>query len=196
MDETFLEWQRVSSEKLVDCKVFSVNHNRSRLPSKLEKGVRSFYVLHPHNWVNIIPVTSEKKVVMVEQFRHGIERVTLEIPGGEVDATDANTGAAASRELLEETGYVSDELILLGSNHPNPAIQSNICDTYLALNTRQESQPDFDGNGTELISIKHVPLEDIPVLIRNGIITHSLVLVAFYMLQLHEVGRELLSGSN
>lgn len=193
MKDLHLSWTTVSSERIADCKVFSVTEKKSTQTTGHKEGVHNFYVLHPDTWVNVIPVTDDGHVVMVEQFRHGLERVTLEIPGGSVDRSDRSSAVAAQRELLEETGYVSDNWLLIGSNHPNPAIQSNICDTYLARGVRQIEKPTFAGSGTELIAIRLVPIRDIPVLIKSGIITHALVIVAFYFLQLSEEGRALLA---
>lgn len=186
MDNSTLMWRTVSTELVADCKVFSVNRNNSRRAQDDSEQLHSFYVLHPHNWINVIPVTAAGEVVMVEQYRHGIGHVTLEIPGGMVDATDFSPVDAAVRELLEETGYVSDDWVSLGRIHPNPAIQSNVCDTYLARNARQIEQPSFDGTGTEMINLRLVPLEQIPELLKAGVITHALVIVAFHLLQLND----------
>lgn len=126
---------------------------------------------------------------MVEQFRHGIEHVTLEIPGGMVDPEDASSLEASTRELREETGYVSSDWLFLGQYHPNPAMQSNICDTFLARNVLQVEQPRFDHSETELISLRLVPIYRIPELIKLGVVTHALVIVAFHLLALHADGK-------
>ncbi len=191
MDDISVTWQRLSSEQIADCRVFSVNRNSVRITSDRDLGTHQFYILHPSNWVNVIPVTTDGQVVMVSQYRHGIESDTLEIPGGMVDAEDPSSLAAAKRELFEETGYVSNNWVKLGTNHPNPALQSNTCDTYLAIDAQQIQKPEFDGSGTEIIKLRLVPIAEISELIKSGEITHALVLVAFYMLQLHETGRQL-----
>ncbi len=178
-----LAWQKVASEKIAECKVFSVHRNLSQRWRDEEKKLQNFFVFHPSNWVNIIPVTPDNQVVLIEQYRHGIEQVTLEIPGGMVDLEDASSEHAAKRELLEETGYVSNEVIFLGRNHPNPAIQSNVCDTFLAKDVRQIETPKFFGD--EEVAVTLVPLDRISSLIKNGMLTHSLGIVAFHLLQLH-----------
>ena len=98
-----------------------------------------------------------------------------------IDEEDGGSLIAGQRELLEETGCSGDDLVFLGRNHPNPAIQSNICDTYLSLNVKQIQVPSFDG--TEEVAIRLVPIKDIPRLIKNGMITHALVIVAFHYLE-------------
>ncbi|HEY9785430.1 MAG TPA: NUDIX hydrolase [Candidatus Obscuribacterales bacterium] len=162
--------------------MFSLDRNRALVDAGEESRAYDFYVLHPSNWVNVIPLTSEGEVIFIEQYRHGIEKVTLEIPGGAIDPDDESSLHAAKRELFEETGYVSEELTFLGRNHPNPAMQSNYCDTYLATNSRQVCVPTFAGS--EDIRLRIVPLSQVPQLVKAGEITHALVLVAFYMFQL------------
>lgn len=175
-------WKVISSETIAECKVFSVNRNRSCVEIDETQKAHNFYVLHPSDWVNVIPVTDDGCVVLIEQFRHGIGQFTLEIPGGMVDPEDTSVQDAAARELLEETGFIAESWSLLGINHPNPAMQSNICHTYLATGARQIETPQFEG--TENIAIKLVPLEQIHELISNGTITHALVIVAFHLLNL------------
>ena len=136
-----------------------------------------FFVLETPDWVNIIPVTPDHRVVLVRQYRHGTGRLTLEIPGGLVDDGDTPESAAV-RELGEETGYTSPRVSLLGTVHPNPAIQDTVCHTYLALDAVRASEPSLDD--TEDIEVVLRPIESIPGLIRRGEITHALVLAAFY----------------
>ncbi len=182
MPERF-KWETISTETIADCRVFSVNKN-SATPAGIDNCVHDFYVLHPNNWVNVIPITSDRQVVLIEQFRHGTGELTLEIPGGMIDKEDFSPRDAAARELLEETGYMADELIHIGRNHPNPALQSNYCDSFLALDARKILEPRFDT--TEYAEIRLTPLIDIPNLIESGRITHSLVITAFYYYNLFE----------
>ena len=85
---------------------------------------------------------------------------------------------AAERELLEETGYGLSEIIPLGFVHPNPAIQNNRCYTYLAKDVFLAGEQSLDDK--EDIEILLRPVTEIPRLIKEGDITHSLVLAAFY----------------
>lgn len=176
-------WKTISTEKIADCKVFSVNRNICVSDARREQA-HNFYVLHPRNWVNVIPVTEDGQVVLVEQFRHGTGEVTLEIPGGMIDPEDHSSAHAAGRELFEETGFEADTLLHIGRNHPNPAIQSNYCDTFFAPNVKRIQQPKFEG--TEYIELKLVPLGEIPKLIQARSITSALVIVAFHYLHLHD----------
>jgi 8-oxo-dGTP pyrophosphatase MutT (NUDIX family) len=130
-------------------------------------------------WVNVIPLTPENNVVLIRQYRHGIRDVTLEIPGGLVEDGDTPEEAAA-KELAEETGYRSTEMISFGAVHPNPAIQNNLCYTFLAKDAFVGGVQQQDEK--EDIEVLLRPLDEIPRLIREGQISHSLVVVAFYRL--------------
>jgi ADP-ribose pyrophosphatase len=168
-------WEVISSRRDKSYRVFSLRTDRARSPRTGR--AHQFFIIESPSWINVIPLTRQNEVVMVRQYRHGIRDVTLEIPGGLVE-TNETPEAAAERELWEETGYKVSELILLGSVHPNSAIQNNLCYTFLAKDvfyagTRQQDEK-------EDIEVLLRPLAEIPRLIREGKITHSLVLAAFY----------------
>ena len=132
--------------------------------------------LNSNHWVNIIPLTESNEIVFVKQFRHGINRETLEIPGGMVDNNES-TMEAVKRELFEETGYVSRNIKNLGNVSPNPALFSNRVFSFLGLNSELKV-PNIDTNGeiNECVLIKR---DRVPKLIKEGIIDHALVIVAF-----------------
>jgi len=139
-----------------------------------------FFVLDAPDWVNVIPLTPDEKVVCVRQYRAGTDTVTLEIPGGMIDPGDPTPTAAAAREMREETGYLANRYEDLGVVAPNPAIQSNRCHTICAVDAYRDGPQALDGS--EVIDVELVDLADIPSLIMSGRITHSLVVAAFYLL--------------
>jgi 8-oxo-dGTP pyrophosphatase MutT (NUDIX family) len=144
--------------------------------------------LESNDWINVIPLTPQKEVVMIYQYRHGIRDNTLEIPGGILEERDSPE-AAARRELYEETGYKETEMLLLGSVHTNPAFLNNRCFTYLAKDVSLAGEQELDDK--EDIEVVLKPLSDIPRLIREGKITHSLVLAAFYRFYMEYLPKDL-----
>ncbi|MBN2124974.1 MAG: NUDIX hydrolase [Deltaproteobacteria bacterium] len=168
-------WKRISSRKETSFRIFDLRIDRAVSP-RTERA-HDFTILESLDWVNVIPVTPEGRVVLIRQYRHGTREVTLEIPGGIVENRDSPE-EAARRELLEETGYRDGEMIPLGFVHPNPAFLNNRCYTFLAKDVypAQEQQQD----DKEDIEVLLRPLEEVPALMRHGEITHSLVLAAFY----------------
>jgi len=170
-------WKRVKREPVADCRVFKVRHDFSLDPR--DESTHDFYVIEAPDWINVIPVTSDNRVVLIEQYRHGTSEITLEIPGGMVDDGEW-ASEAAERELLEETGYKPGSVELLGRTRPNPAIQNNWLHLYVARDCQLVQSPQFDSS--EHIGVRVEPLAEIPKLIASGKINHALVIAAFYFL--------------
>ena len=105
-----------------------------------------------------------------------------------VDHEDVSPLHAARREMQEETGYDSDDIIPLGAIHPNPAIQGNRCHSFLARNVEKICEPSFDT--TEETEVILVPVGELPELVRQERITHALVVVAFYRYDLLKRGKQ------
>jgi 8-oxo-dGTP pyrophosphatase MutT (NUDIX family) len=182
-DYSQLVWKRERSEQVADCRVFKVRRDLSSDPRG--RGRHDFYVIEAPDWVNVIPLTGDGNVVLIELYRHGTGEVSLEIPGGMVDPGESPAEAAA-RELLEETGYEASEVRLLGPARPNPAIQDNRIHSFLARGVEHRGEP--KGDGTEQTRVRLVPLGQIPALIAGGKIDHALVVLAFHWLALAEQG--------
>ena len=168
-------WKRTNSKQIADCRVFRVREDFCERESGGTK--HTFFVLENPDWVNIIALTKDNKVILIEQFRHGTEEITLELPGGMVDEQESAEDAAR-RELLEETGFEASEMIYLGKSRPNPVLQNNWIYHFLARNCEKTGYTNFDEH--ESIVTKLIRLQDIEQLIESEQITHSLVLAAFY----------------
>ncbi len=166
-------WQEHSAETLLETRVFAVRSLRRTSPR--DGNVHEFWVIDPPNWVNVVALTEDGQIVLIDQWRHGSRSVVLEIPGGMRDpGEDALT--AAKRELLEETGYASDDWQWIGEVLPNPAIQSNRCATFLARNAKKVAETHFDT--TEECVLRLEPADSAADLVRTGVIDHALVLAA------------------
>ncbi len=176
------DWSPHEAELLIEAGVFTLRKIRATSPSDSGK-VGEFVYIDAPDWVNVIALTDEDQVVLIEQYRHGIGAVTLEIPGGTVDAGEDGVNAGL-RELAEETGYTGDDVEVIGTVTPNPAILNNICTTLLVRNAKCTRATELDA--MEEIAVRLEPLERIPALIREGKINHSLVLAAFHFFDLLE----------
>jgi len=128
----------------------------------------------------VVPITPEGKLVMVWQFRFGIEQLSLELPGGGI-APGEDPRVAAVRELAEETGFAGDEAVLLGSVHPNPAIQSNRAHVVLVPNVTRRTEIKWDED--EELAMELIPVGDVLDRARKGEITHALMLAALFLLE-------------
>ena len=175
-------WLKLSSKPLADFRIFTVRSDEKVSPRTGQP--HDFFVLDCVNWVNVVAVTPDRQLVMIEQFRHGTNTVELEIPGGTMDAADASPLSAGLRELREETGYEAGQSQLLGQVFSNPAIMSNTCFTVLARDCRLLHPTHLD-SGEDLLT-RLVPISEIPELLTSGKIRHSLVVVALYHFDLWE----------
>lgn len=169
-------WKRVRRGEARDFSILRIREDQVEDPRTGAHYPR--VVIDCGDWVNVIPVTRAGEIVLIRQFRFGIWSDTLEIPGGMVDPGE-DPEHAATRELEEETGFRPQRVVPLGAIHPNPAIQSNRCHSYLALDCEQvhAGRPE----ASEDIEVVLTPREEIPRLILDGRISHALVAVAFLL---------------
>lgn len=176
-------WQRLDSTPLLQTRVFRVRKQDARSPTTGRTA--PFFVIDCADWVNVIALDNAGRIVMVEQYRHGTDSITLEIPGGMVDPGE-DALAAGLRELQEESGYrpgPQGRAMVIGMVEPNPAIQSNRCATVLVDGVVPgEAAPDEH----EELGLRLVDAAAVAGLIRDGVITHALVVAAFHHLHLHE----------
>jgi 8-oxo-dGTP pyrophosphatase MutT (NUDIX family) len=175
----------LSREKLQECRVFDVYRTTARSPVTGES--HDFFRIEAGEWVNVVALTPDEHFVMVRQYRHGSDDVTLEIPGGIVDAGESPAQAAA-RELLEETGYLGSEPVALGKVNPNPAIFGNGCHTFLIRDARRVQEVRNDG-ATEHTVVELLPRPELHARILAGEIGHALVMAGLYWFEVDEARR-------
>lgn len=173
-------WKKISTRPLGDYRVFSLRADEKISPRTGK--THEFFVLDCVNWVNVVAVTPDQKLVLVEQFRHGTDTVELEIPGGLLNDQHETPVAAAIRELREETGYEGERAQILCEGLPNPAILSNKCYTVLVLNCRLLHPVEWD-HGEDIVT-RLVPVADITSLIESGRLRHSIIVSALYHFEL------------
>jgi 8-oxo-dGTP pyrophosphatase MutT (NUDIX family) len=176
------EWAILKRRRVADYKLFSLHKKQVRSPRTGR--ISEMLALHFPDWVLTLALTPRQEVVMVRQYRHGIEKVCLELPGGLVGPDDTSPELSAQRELLEETGFTVSNIRLIGECYPQPAILSNRCFFYLAEDAVKVRQQDLDAN--EDIEILTIPLRDIRAKIENKEIDHGMVLLAFFFLRMQK----------
>jgi ADP-ribose pyrophosphatase len=168
-------WERNYDDEVQDYKIFTIRRYTAVSP---RTGVAGRYViLQAPDWANVVAISSAGEMIMVWQYRHGVDRYTLEIPAGMIEPGEEPL-AAMQRELAEETGYVSRRWIELGSTHPNPAYQDNVCHHFLALDCEKTSEQHLDDG--EDIEVRLLPLADVARMIDDGTLDHALEIAAFF----------------
>ncbi|MFH1497388.1 MAG: NUDIX hydrolase [Verrucomicrobiota bacterium] len=168
-------WTKGAARTLASTRVFDV---RGQAYTHPVRGTgREFVVIDAPDWVNVVAVTPDGRMVLVNQFRYGADAFSWEVPGGVIDAGE-DPVEAGLRELSEETGYSGRDARLLASIHPNPAIMSNRCHLVLVEDVVRTVSPAWDPD--EEIEVALRPVDEVLADARAGGISHSLVLCALF----------------
>jgi 8-oxo-dGTP pyrophosphatase MutT (NUDIX family) len=168
-----LEWERVDSEPGPELIIFRSRFDRLRNPANGRVFRR--VVLESVDWVNVVAITPDGKLVMVEQYRFGIGRNTVETPGGMVDPGETSL-QAAKRELVEETGFAGARWRYLGAVEPNPAVHDHLCHHWLVEDAVKTGDPD-PGDG-EALAVRLMTQAEVVHAFESGRLRHVLALSA------------------
>ena len=176
-----LAWKTINRKWLNDFRIF----NMYQVQRETAGGVTgTFYEVDAPDWVTIIPHITDEKLgscfLMVRQYRHGSDEITLEFPAGMVDKGEESK-TSAGRELLEETGYHARSLELIGEVSPNPAFMNNTVATYLADGLELIQEQELDEH--ELIDIIPVPVGEVIASMGQGEYNNGVMMssMGFYL---------------
>lgn len=136
-----MSWKIIKSKTIIKDKWIDVRADDCEMPGG--KIIKPYYILNYPDYVNALAVTTENKIILNRQYRHGTQQTKLELPSGTVDEGETPLEAIA-RELKEETGYVFRKIILTGKVCPNPANHSNFAYSYLAVGGIKKSKQQLD----------------------------------------------------
>lgn len=181
-------WPLLASEPVFDAGLLQVTRDRARSPRT--GGERDFHVIRMVDWLMVVALTEDHKLVMVRQYRHGSRQTSLEVPGGlhDGDAAAENTEQGAARELAEETGYGGGTWSLLGQLRPQPALLSNRAWIYLARKVRVTTPAELDAG--EDIEVVLLDTQEIQARIASDEINNAMTVaalgLAFFAGQLQE----------
>lgn len=172
------KWETLSTEYLYKNSFGNLRKEQCRLPNGII--IDNFYVNEYADWVNAIVLTERMQLVLVKQYRHGTRGFYLEIPAGKLEENETSEEGIL-REVLEETGFTSNEKpILLGEHMVNPAVQNNKISTYLITDAFKSSDQQLDD--TEEIDVRLIDFEEFDDLILNRTIeTQLFTASAYYM---------------
>ena len=129
------------------------------------------------SWANVLAITKDQQVVLVKQYRHGVQEVLLELPGGVIEDNEKPLDGI-KRELLEETGYAASNIIEVGMIYPNPANQTNRLHCFLALDVEQVDVQNLDEG--EDIEVHLVPLDELIAMTKRGEFLHALQVATLF----------------
>lgn len=177
--KTQLDWKLGARTEGHDYRIFTTHFIDGTNPRTGD--VRRFSLLQAGDWVNVVAITKDHRVVLIRQWRPGVNAVCIEIPGGMIDPGE-DPQTAAARELAEETGYTATKWSKLGTSLPNPAIMGNVLHTYLAEDAELTQDVHLDAG--EAIELFTTTLAETRAMLLDGRIDHALVLAAFAHLAL------------
>lgn len=149
--------------------------------------ISPYYVMSYPDWINIVALTADDRLLLVRQYRHAAGRFFLEIPGGGLDERDPDSEKAARRELEEETGYIAENWQLVSTLYPNPASHTNRLHTYLATGAEPKYRQRLDA-GEEGLTVHTLSIAEVLDGLQAGLIGQALH-VSSILLALRVAGR-------
>jgi 8-oxo-dGTP pyrophosphatase MutT (NUDIX family) len=175
-----LRWKTLSSEYISHETWFTV---RKDTCEKADGSiVPNYYVFEFPEWVTVFALTEDGKVIMEKQYRHAANEICIELPGGCVDATDANYEDAVRRELLEETGYTFETVHSLGRISANPSTNANFMHMFVATGGKKVQDQHLDDN--EEIEVMLLSIDEVIQLMEEKRILQSMHMsTLFYALR-------------
>lgn len=135
------------------------------------------FILEFRPWANVLALTKDNKAVLIKQYRHGVQEVLWELPGGIVDDNETPM-EGVQRELLEETGYRSFNIVQVGKFYPNPAIQNETMYCFLAMDAEKVAGQHLDDG--EDIEIHLVDLDELINMTKRGEFLHALQVATLF----------------
>ena len=191
-DEENLAWEEISREHIVQDQWIDFRKSAYRFPDGKVFG--PFYSESRRDYVAIVASDEEGKYICVRQYRQGINEVTTEFPAGGIERADGRaygpkdspTAAedaleAARRELLEETGYVSDDWKALITVPSNATISDNYAYVFMAKNCRKSGEQHLDE--TEFLNVRKYSAAEIEEMISQGKFQQAIHIMAWLLAQ-------------
>jgi ADP-ribose pyrophosphatase len=179
-----MKWKVLESEYLHKEPWLTIRKDKCEMPNG--NIIPAFYVNEYPDWVNVFGLTKEGKVVMVKQYRHGIDSVETELPGG-VTEKGESPEEAGRRETLEETGYEFEKYEYLGKICANPSTTNNFMHMFLATGGKKVAEPELDHS--EEIEVELVSIEEVKALVKQNKMAQSLHVncILYALMKLGEV---------
>lgn len=171
------KWTTLKSKMVLDHPWCRVRQDEIELPNG--KIIDDYFVTIKPDIAMVLPITSNREIIFVRQYRHAVGEFFLELPAGNFDSTKETAEAAAIRELTEETGYIPEELIKIGTLYDKPSKDTNQIHLFLAENVSKVGEQQLDI--TEEIEVIFIPVESVLDKIIQGEISVAGTVAALFL---------------
>lgn len=169
------KWKVLSSEYVIQRPWLTARREHVKMPNGAE--APEFYVLEYPDWVNVIAITRNGKMVMIRQYRHGVGRTDYELCAGVIEDGE-EPEAAGRRELLEETGFGGGVWFEIYKIAPNPSTQTNWTHCFVAFGVERLQEQHLDGG--EDISVHLLEQEEVLDMLKDNSIIQALMLAPLW----------------
>ena len=170
MDEKLKTWKTNSSKSIVDSDWVKVRKDSVVLPNGTS--IDDFYVITIKEASAIVALDTEGNIILKSEYRYTYDEELIEVPAGGFENGETDGLVVAKRELLEETGYVSDEWMYLGPTVESSSKLTNHMHIYFANNCRKVSEQKLDA--TEELNVMVIPFQEaIDMVMDNRICCNS-----------------------
>jgi ADP-ribose pyrophosphatase len=185
------KWEKVASTPVQDHRVFVLREDLCVSPRT--GATHPFVVLDSPDWVAVVALTSDQRLILVKQYRHGSGEVSVELPGGLVDP-GATPGEAARAELRQETGYGGGQWSKLGELSVVPALFNNRLHVFVARDVELLGEPSPDE--AEDIEVQLLALDEARGMVAGGQLTHAQVVAGLYLYELKRKDHDPAGGAS
>ena len=151
------KWKTLKSKMVLDHYWCKVRQDEIELPNG--QIIDDYFVTIKPEVAMVLPITSSKEIIFVQQYRHAVGEFFLELPAGNFDPTKENAEVAAIRELREETGYIPQEFRKIATLYDKPSKDTNQIHLFLAENVSKVGEQQLDI--TEEIEVVLIPIESV-----------------------------------
>ncbi len=179
-----LKWKTLSSKQLLKDKWTDVRADVCQRPDGTI--IEPFYVYGFPDYTCAVAITKDGKVILERIYRHGLNVIATELPGGCVDKTDSNATETIARELLEETGYRFEKIEFLGNSSANPTTTNNLMHMFLATGGEFDAVQELDKD--EDVEVILVSLDEFIKMTKENKFIQSMHMTAIF-LALQKLGR-------
>ena len=164
-----MQWKTLSTKYIHQGPWATLRADKCEMPDGTI--VDEYFVLEYPDWANAVGLTEDNKIVMIRQYRHAAGIISLEIPGGVIEAGE-NPEKGVLRELMEETGYQFDSVELVSTVYANPSTAGNKTFCYLARGGKKVREQSLDEH--EQITVHEYTIEEVKQLLADNQIAQSL----------------------